>query len=94
MAFKNKSFEWRAVNDTQGRIVKTLRSLPRGKAGLLIQYKQEGWIDTIDDDTEDGLVTLALTKIENGVANYQVFIDMLDRVTGMDQIVKAIEGTV
>ena len=68
----------------------TLKSNQAAKCTLTLYYKQHKWLDITEYPTEDKLVTLALTRIEQDPSQYDRFVDMLRAIEGMDLIVDAI----
>ena len=64
-----------------------------GSRDTLIQkYQQEQWIPITEQPDAGGLVTIALNRISTDARQYDVFIDMLKDITGMDIIVERIQG--
>ena len=65
-------------------ITSALKSTPGATDKLTGKYKQKGWMDINEQPTEDKLVTLALTRIKQDPNQYDMFIDMLRNIPGMD----------
>ena len=71
-------------------IITALRSTPGATDTLTGKYKQKQWINITGKPTEDELVTLALNRIKQDPNQYDMFIDMLHDIPGMDITVKRI----
>ena len=82
--------QYRAVLDNLDRLVRNIRGIPGAENHLQRQFREKEWIDITSQVNADGLTTLALTKIEMNAENYKVFIDMLNSVTGLQEIVARI----
>ena len=65
-------------------IIADLKTTPGAKRLLTLKYQQEQWIDITVHPTEDQLVTLALYRIQQDPNQYDVFIDMLRSIAGME----------
>ena len=57
-----------------------------------MQFKQRSWVGITITATANEMIVLALDRIKKDVRDYRVFIDMLNNVTGMDQVVSSIES--
>ena len=73
-------------------IVTTLKASPTAKLKLTLHYKEKDWISIYETPDEDALVILALHRIKQDPNQFNVFIDMLQCIKEMDQIVNAIIG--
>ena len=71
-------------------IITTLKLNPGATDMLTGMYKQKGWIAITVHPTEDQLVTLALDRIKQDPKQYDMFIDMLRDIPGMDLTVERI----
>ena len=71
-------------------IITALKSTPGATDKLTGKYKQEGWMDITENPTEDQLVTLTLQRIKQDPNQYDMFIDMLRDISGMDLTVHRI----
>ena len=56
-------------------------SSAEAETGLLRQFYMKQWLDTTDKTNTDGMIRLALNKIEADVKNYGVFIEMYQEYT-------------
>ena len=65
-------------------IITALKATPGATDKLTGKYKQEGWMAFTENPTEDKLVTLALQRIKQDPNQYDLFIDMLRCIKGMD----------
>ena len=74
-------------------ITSALKSTPGATDKLTGKYKQEGWMDINEHPTEDKLVTLALQRIKQDPKQYDLFIDMLRDIPGMDLTVNSITSS-
>ena len=71
-------------------IITALKSTPSASDMLTGMYKQKGWMNITEHPTEDQLVTLALHMIRLDPNQYDLFIDMLRIIPGMDLTVERI----
>lgn len=65
-------------------IISALKSTPGATDKLMGKYKQKGWIDITENPTENQQVTLALQRIKQDPKQYDLFIDMLCDIPGLD----------
>ena len=79
-----KSPQYEAVRKNWTMLVGAL-NVGSALSDLLREVRSMGWIDKTAKLDADGLVQMALNRIENNVGNYEVFIGMLKNVTGMDE---------
>ena len=71
-------------------IITALKSTPGATDELTGKYKQKGWLAITEYPTEDRLVNLALQRIKQDPKQYDMFIDMLRSISGMDLTVDRI----
>ena len=88
----DKSPQYEAVLTNLDKLARTIRATPGAQGDLQTKFIVKSWLDPIAKTDADGLTTLALNKIENNVKDYNLFMEMLSSVTGMDQIVGIIRG--
>ena len=69
-------------------ITKALEMNPSAGQSLKRKFKEESWISSTSQSTEEELVTRALARIELDPNQYTKFIAMLRDIEGMDLIVK------
>ena len=74
-------------------IITTLKLTPGATDMLTGMYKQKRWMNITVHPTEGQLVTLALDRIQQDSNQYDLFIDMLRDISGMDLIVKRITSS-
>ena len=74
-------------------IITALKATPGATDKLTGKYKQEGWMAFTENPTEDKLVTLALQRIKQDPNQYDLFIDMLRCIKGMDITVNSITSS-
>ena len=74
-------------------IITDLKATPGATDKLTGKYKQEGWMAFTENPTEDKLVTLALQRIKQDPNQYDLFIDMLRCIKGMDITVNKITSS-
>ena len=84
-----KSPQYEAVQKNWAMLVGYLE-VGKALSDLRREVRSKGWIAATATPHADGLVQVALNRIENKVGNYKVFIGMLKRVTGMDEAVRII----
>ena len=63
-----------------------LKVLPRAHTQLTQLYQQNRWLDITDKPNADELVKLALGRIKVDPNQYDLFIAMLQGITGMENI--------
>ena len=56
------------------------------------KFQQERWISVGSNIGGEELVIVALSRIKADAGQFQQFIDMLNDIEGMDQIVKKLTG--
>ena len=60
--------------------------LPSAQTELTQLYQQNRWLDITDKPNADELVTLALGRIKVDPSQYDLFVAMLQGITGMENI--------
>ena len=65
-------------------IITALKINPVAKNQLTGKYEENKWIDIATDPTEKQLVNMALNRIQQDPNQYDMFIDMLRDIPGMD----------
>lgn len=94
MASSKKTREYKSVLEHIGNISYFLKVNSGAKQALTFKYQQKEWIDITESPDETSLVRLVLTRISFDPSQYHIFMDMLKGITGMDIVVKKIEGMV
>ena len=74
------------------KIKRSLKAISGAREALTLYYKQEKWLNVTENPTENELVTIALTRIEQDPNQYDVFMTMLRKTEGMDLIVKMLSS--
>ena len=69
------------------QIIDTLKSIPVAREKLILHYIQHQWLDIMHNPAEDELIRLALVRIQHDPSQFDLFIDMLCNIPGMDLIV-------
>ena len=82
--------EYDKVHFNMNNIITTLKSTPDTTDMLTGMYKQKGWVNITVHLTEDQLVSLALDRIKQDPKQYDLFIDMLHDIPGMDLTVNSV----
>ena len=85
--------EYKCVLAHLREITEHLKLNSDAKMNLTQNYKQKGWIDVAENPNEESLIERALGRISINVADFYVFIDMLNSIVGMDNIVTKIQST-
>ena len=88
MAQSANSPQYKTVLQSWNILVKRLKSA-KVETELLRQFYIKKWLDTSDESDADGMIKLALNKIETDIKNYEVFIEMLTAVTPLKDIVES-----
>ena len=82
--------QYRAVLDNLDGLVRSIKATPGAENHLQRQFMVKKWIDITTQSNADELITSALSKIEMNAENYKVFIEMLESVTGLQEIIESI----
>ena len=85
--------EYQSVMAHLDEITKHLKVNRSAKNDLTQKYREKMWIDITENPDEDSLIRLALIRIGTEVADFNVFIDMLNNTVGMNIIVTKIQST-
>ena len=85
--------QYLAVQKNLLKLTRSLEGTDRAEKTLLDAFKAEGWLDQLSQTKANGLLTKALSKIENKAENYEVFIQMLQEVSGIEDAVEMITST-
>ena len=71
-------------------ITKLLNATKGAREALTQHYVQEGWLDQIQNPSEDELVRQALQRMEIDPSQYDKFLTMLRSIKGLDIVVKSL----
>ena len=83
--------QYLTVQKNLEKLRRVLKATDGAEESLLTIFKSRGWLDQLAQTKADGLLTKALSKIENKAENYGVFIQMLqDAGIDEDNIVEEI----
>ena len=85
--------QYKKVLNNKGTIVEALKLTPGATGVLVTKFQEKEWLSITESPTEEKLVNTVLGRIKRNPANYTTFIDMVEDVTGLDQIVETLEGT-
>ena len=85
--------QYLTVQENLEKLRRALKATDGAEESLLTIFKSRGWLDQLAQTKADGLLTKALNKIENKAENYEVFIQMLMQVSGIEDDVEAITST-
>ena len=94
IAGSKETKEYTTVLQHMDSIIEHLEVHSKAKESLIVKYQQRQWIATTESPDETLLVKLALNRISDDVSQYHIFIEMLKDTTGMDVVVKKIQGIV
>lgn len=94
MASGKQTREYKSVLEHIGNISYYLKVDSAAKQALTFKYQQKEWIAITESPDETSLVRLVLTRISFDPSQYRIFMDMLKDITGMELIVKIIEGMI
>ena len=83
--------QYKAVQKSMEDITRSLQATPSAKDTLCIKFKQEGWIDTIDDCSEAQLVECVLEKIRQDPSKFATFVSMLRDTAGITDVADKLE---
>ena len=72
------------------RLRDTLEATPGAVDDLLVHFKQAGWVGISKNATAQQLIENALNRMKYDAPKYTVFIDMLNKMAGMDEVVSSI----
>lgn len=73
-------------------IIQLLQSTTGAGSALKQKFIDNGWIGPNSNPTEEELVKTALGRIKQDVKEYEKFVSTLDKVDGMNLIVKNLPG--
>ena len=80
------------VLDKLGDITVALKLNPGARDKLTSLYHQNRWLEITENPDEEKLVRLALVRIKQDPSQFDLFIDMLGGIEGMDVTVKILTG--
>ena len=62
------------------------------KGTLVTKYQQQGWLSITETPNENELVTMALNRISQDQKQYDIFMEMIGDITGMDIVARKIKS--
>ena len=71
--------------------METLR-MTLGAEDLLLKFQEKEWLSIASQAKADELIRLALDRIKNDIKDYEVFISMLQAITGLSTVTSKITG--
>ena len=92
------------MNDKESKAYKTalacntnitdcLKANSAAKDALILEYQKREWIKPTATLNETELVTLVLNRISEDAGQYDIFMDMLEKIEGMNLIVDKLKGS-
>ena len=88
----NNNTLYKAVLSDLETLITTFRVTPEAEVSLLLKLQERLWLPIGAEASAKELVTLALNRIEDDVRDYEVFINILRNIAGMEQVVNIITG--
>ena len=85
---KMTSPQYKKVLNNKGTIIEALKLTPGARGVLVTKFQEEEWLLITEDPTEEKLVNTVLGRIKRNPANITTFIDMLNDVIRLDQLVE------
>lgn len=89
----NESLEYRAVLVNLGSIIETLKANKSATDTLCLKCKERAWVGIADDLSPDGLMNVVLNRIKEDVSQYDVFMEFLGSIPGLDLVKDRISNT-
>ena len=85
--------EYQKVLNNKRKIITALELTPGATGSLTTEFQMKSWLPLAKKKpTEEDLVDAVLGRIQLDPKDLTTFIGMLKKVTGLDQIVKILEG--
>lgn len=85
--------EYKIVKENMNDFIEAIQSI-KGVEKLQTMFTESGWQETNPNLTSaKDLITQALNRIGNDSREHVVFLQMLEKITGMDQMVERLTGT-
>lgn len=92
MANGKKTREYKSVLEHKTSICECLRVNTDGKTSLTGKYQEKEWLSIGAKPDEETLVDIVLNRISNDARQYDIFMEMLVGIPGIDIILKNIKG--
>ena len=84
--------QYKKVLNNKGTIEEALKLTPGATGVLVTKFQEKEWLSITESPTEEKLVKTVLGRIRRNPADLNTFVEMLEDVTGLDQIVETLEG--
>ena len=84
--------QYTSVRRNYEKLTQFLEVNVEAKKSLTRKYKSEDWLDPVATPSEDELVSQVMVRIKDDPKQYDVFISMLKKIAGTNQIVKKLTG--
>lgn len=84
--------QYKKVLNNKGTIEEALKLTPGATDVLVTKFQEKEWLSITESPTEEKLVKTVLGRIRRNPADLNTFVEMLEDVTGLDQIVETLEG--
>ena len=88
-----ESKAYKTVLACNTNIVDCLKANSPAKETLIAEYKKRAWIDIAAIPSETELVTLVLDRISIDARQYNIFMEMLENIAGMNLIADKLKGS-
>ena len=92
MATGINSPQYKSIQRNYVTLAQHLKVNKDAKDVLTWKYKSEGWLGPTATPSEDELVSQVMVRIEGDPKQYDVFISMLEEITGTNLIVQMLTG--
>ena len=80
------SQQYKAVLGHLRALVDALKVTPDAQSCLQQEFQMKSWLSITSPASADQLIRTALTRIANDVKDYDVFINMLQGITGIKHV--------
>ena len=85
--------EYMKVKANMGTLIRTIKVTPTAVSSLTTKFVEKEWLAAhAKDITANDLITLVLNRIKNNADEHELFIEMLNDIIGLDQIVMLLNG--
>lgn len=88
--------QYKSVLTNKGKIEQRLRVQPGAKDKLITKLQEKEWLEIGETPTVEAIMNCVLVQLEEDTtapAEYKIFIEMLQGITGLKQIVDLLEQT-
>lgn len=85
--------EYKKVKENMNDFIDAIESIEGAVEKLQTMFMENGWLETNPNKiSAKNLITQALNRISNDSREHVVFLQMLQKITGMDQMVERLTG--